>query len=174
MIRSFGIITLAGTSADPLFSDKLTAAFSNISSGGVYQATVANSAIYQVGDRWIFGAGSGSPTNCMMVTKIVDSTHVQFMSEGNAAVSNWNSGTVLALDIACAQILIQSQTGNSASGYLGSDSTVTNSGGGSAFAQIATGGAYTLGIAQWNCLRTTEAFLAGATSDKYGIAALII
>ena len=76
MIRSWGQVTLTG-SAQPLFGDTLTAAFSNLApKNGFYIVTVASTTRYQVGDRIILGVGSGSPTNCLLVGQIPDSTHL--------------------------------------------------------------------------------------------------
>ena len=175
MIRTWGQQTLTG-SAQPLFGDKITAAFVNIKqTNGFYFMFVANASKYQIGDRIILGYGGSSPTNVLMVNAVNTSTNIlSCISEGDAPVSAWPVNTQIVLSIACAQLLIQSATGNSGNIWFGSDSTVTNSGGGSAFAEILAGGAYTFGIAQWNVLRTTEAWMAGTASDKAGIAAIII
>lgn len=174
MIRTFGIQTVSGA-AQPLFGDKLTAAFSNLKDNqGLYYLTVANSAIYEIGDRWILGVGSGSPTNCALVDHIVDATHVAVASEGNAPLSAWANSTVLMLDIACSQITLQSMVGNAGNIWAGADSTVTNTGGGSAFGQVTIGGSWAYGQGQWNTLRTSEFFFAGTLNDKVGNSALII
>lgn len=173
MIRTWGQQTLTGN-AQPLFGDVLTADFNNIKRpNGFYFVDVANAAKYQIGDRIILGYGGGSPTNCLMVNAISAGV-LSCISEGDAPVSAWPSGTQIVLSIACAQLLIQSATGNGGSTWFGSDSTVTNTGGGSAFAEISAGGAYTFGIAQWNVLRTTEAWMAGPNGGSVGVAAIII
>lgn len=175
MIRTWGQQTLTG-SAQPLFGDVLTAAFVNIKqTNGFYFVSVANAAKYQIGDRIVLGYGGASPTNILMVDGVNTVTNIlSCISEGDAPVSAWPVGTQIVLSLACAQLLIQSATGDSGPIWFGSDSTVTNTGGGSAFAEITSGGAYTFGIAQWNVLRTTEAWMAGTLNDKAGVAAIII
>lgn len=174
MIRSWGQVTLTG-SAQPLFGDTLTAAFSNLApKNGFYIVTVASTTRYQVGDRIILGVGSGSPTNCLLVGQIPDSTHLYCTSEGDAPVSNWVNGTQIVLDIACGSYISQLAVANAGVVWLGSDNTVTNTGGGSAFWQITQGGAAPFGIPQWNCLRTSELWVAGTADDKLGAAAIVI
>ena len=175
MIRSWGLQTLTG-SAQPLFGDKLTAAFSNLkATNGFYFAHVANASQYQIGDRIIFGYGGSSPTNCLMVGAINTVTNVlSLVSEGDAPVSAWPNGTQIVLDVACAVFRINSKIGNSGSIWEGSDSTVTNVGGGSAFQEITAGGSDTFGVPQWNTLRTSEMWIAGTLNDKVGVAAIII
>src|SRR5580693_7651050 len=112
MIRSWGQVTLTGA-AQPLFGDVLTAAFSNLAQkNGFYTVKVASTTRYEIGDRIILGLGSASPTNVLMVGQILNSTTLLCTSEGDAPVSNWAINTLIALDIACAYIEIQSTIGN--------------------------------------------------------------
>ena len=175
MIRSWGLQTLTG-SAQPLFGDKLTADFSNLkATNGFYFVSVAKASQYQIGDRIILGYGGSNPTNCLLVGGVNTTTNIlSCTSEGDAPVSNWANGTQIVLDIACAVLAIQGPTTNSGNIWFGSDSTVTNVGGGSAFAYISPSGSYTFGIPQWNTLRTSEAWIAGTLNDKAGVAAIII
>jgi hypothetical protein len=175
MIRSWGLQTLTG-SAQPLFGDVLTAAFSNLkATNGFYFVKVAKAAQYQLGDRIILGFGGGSPTNCLMVGGVNTSTNVlSCISEGDAPVSNWPNGTQIALSVACSVFRINNIVGNAGNIWEGSDSTVTNVGGGSAFQQISPGGSDNFGQPQWNTLRTDEMWIAGTASDKIGVAAIII
>ncbi len=175
MIRSWGLQTLTG-SAQPLFGDILTAYFSNLkATNGFYFVSVANAAQYQIGDRIILGFGGSNPTNCLLVGGVNTSTNVlSCTSEGNASVSNWANGTQIVLDIACSVFRINSIIGNSGMVWEGSDGTVTNTGGGSAFQEIAVGGSDNFGVPQWNTLRTCEMWIAGKLNDKVGVAAIII
>lgn len=175
MIRSWGMQTLTG-SAQPLFGDVLTAAFSNLkATNGFYFVKVAKAANYQIGDRIILGFGGSSPTNCLMVGGVNTSTNVlSCISEGDAPVKAWANSTQIVLDVACATLEIQAGAANAGNIWFGSDSTVTNVGGGSAFAEIFPSGAYEFGKAGWNTIRTSEAWIAGTTSDKAGVAAIII
>ena len=87
----------------------------------------------------------------------------------------WPNGTIIALNIACAQLIIGSIIGDVGDVWIGTDNTVTSSGGGSAFAQITPGGYLPpIGVAQYNALRTTEAWMAGTLNDKVGVAAIVI
>lgn len=180
MIRTFGFQTLAGTSPVPIFGDVTTAAFSNLKPpNGLYTVKVTASGIYIIGDRIILGYGQAGQ-NCLLVESIPDSTTLLCASEGDAKVSNWNTSTQIALSIACTQLLIEGKSGNAASLWVGADSTLTNSGGGSAFHEIgkvAAGAVQTPFTLQdyglQNPLRTTEVWIAGATSDKFAAAAWV-
>ena len=175
MIRSWGLQTLTG-SAQPLFGDVLTAAFSNLKQpNGFYFVHVANAAKYQIGDRIVLGYGGSNPTNILMVNAINAVTNVlSCISEGDAPVSAWPNATQIVLSVACAVFRINSKIGNSGSIWEGSDSTVTNIGGGSAFQEITAGGSDNFGVPQWNTLRTCEMWIAGTLNDKVGVAAIII
>lgn len=174
MIRSWGQVTLTGN-AQPLFGDVLTAAFSNLApKNGFYTVKVASTTRYAIGDRIILGFGGASPTNCLLVGQILNSTTLYCTSEGEAPVSNWINGTQIVLDIACGSFILQSQVANAGVIWLGSDGTVTNVGGGSAFWQVTQSGVAPFGIPQWNCLRTSELWIAGTLSDKAGAAAIVI
>ena len=174
MIRSWGLQTLTG-SAQPLFGDKLAAAFVNLKApNGFYFVSVANAAQYQIGDRIILGFGGSDPTNCLMVNEVNTSTNIlSCISEGDAPVSAWAIDTQIVLSQACAVLTVQSPTGNSVI-WFGSDSTVTNTGGGSAFAFIDANGTFSFGQAQWNAIRTSDMWMAGTESQTVGVAAIII
>ena len=87
MIRSWGLQTITGA-AQPLFGDKLTAAFKNLKQpNGFYFVPVAKASQYQIGDRIVLGFGGSSPTNCLMVNAVNTSTNVlSCISEGDAPV----------------------------------------------------------------------------------------
>jgi hypothetical protein len=175
MIRSWGLQTITGA-AQPLFGDKLTAAFKNLKQpNGFYFVPVAKASQYQIGDRIVLGFGGSSPTNCLMVNAVNTSTNVlSCISEGDAPVSNWPSGTQIVLSIACAVLRMNNITNNSGSIWEGSDSTVTNVGGGSAFQEILVSGSDNFGVEQWNAIRTSDMWVAGTLNDKMGAAAIII
>jgi hypothetical protein len=175
MIRSWGLQALTGN-AQPLFGDVLTAAFSNLKAEyGFYKVSVAKASQYQVGDRIILGFGGGTPTNCLMVGQVNTVTNVlSCISEGNAPVAAWANNTQIVLSLACAVLGVQCPVTNAGGIWFGSDGTVTNVGGGSAFAEIVQGGAFTFGIPQWNTIRTDEAWIAGTAADKAGVYAIIV
>lgn len=181
MIRTWGFQELNGN-AQPWFGDKITAAFVNLKApNGFYFVTVANASRYQIGDRIIIGVASGSPTNCLLVGGVNTVTNVlSCTSEGDAPISAWPVNTQLMLDIACFEIILTGKSGNAASVWVGADSTVTNSGGGSAFYEI---GKVSAGAVQspfsikkysgQNPLRSSEGWVAGANADYFS-AALVI
>jgi len=179
MIRTWGFQSLTGN-AQPLFGDKITAAFSNLQQpNGFYFVAVANAAQYQAGDRIILGAGSAGE-NILLVGGINTSTNIlSCTSEGNAPVSNWVVNTIIALSIACYGIQIQAAGANGNPIYIGADSSVTNSGGGSAFYElvnVASGQPNSWSLFKYdgqNPLRTTEAWLAGTSTQKFAVAAFI-
>jgi hypothetical protein len=137
MIISWRKHTMTG-SAEPVFGDSITSAFSglpNPDNNNLYTLAVGDSSLYQEGFRILLGAGSAGAT-VLNVEKIIDSTHIGVSSPFNQAPKAWGSGTIIALDMPCAQIWIQGQDGNAASIWIGTDNTVTNAGGGSAFREI--------------------------------------
>lgn len=173
MLRSFGLQTLTG-SAQPLFADKITTGFiPPLDQSKAFNLVVANSAIYQDGDRIILGAGSAG-ANVILVIGQPTGTTLLCMSEGGAKVAAWPINTLIELDIACAEIIINAIVGNAGTTWLGSDNSVTNLGGGTAFAGINGGASFNLGLPQWNTIRTSEGWIAGTLNDKCGAVALVI
>lgn len=180
MIRTWGFQTLNGN-AQPLFGDKITAAFNALKApNGLYVLTVANAALYVIGDRIILGVASGSTTNCLLVEKL-DTTNnlVYCASEGDAPVSAWASNTQLMLDIACYGLVIQLASATTNPVYLGADSTVTKTGTGSAFYEllnIASMPPASFSLFKYdgqNPLRSSEIWFAGTSADKLTAAAFI-
>jgi hypothetical protein len=180
MIRTWGFQTLTG-SAQPWFGDKITAAFSNVKpDNGLYTVAVANAALYIIGDRIILGAGSAN-ANVLLVEGVNATTNIlSCASEGNAAVTTQVINTKIALSIACYGILLTGKSGNAGSVWVGADSTVTNSGGGSAFYEIGkvSAGTPQSPFSYWkydgqNPLRTTEGWVAGTLSDTFAAAAFV-
>lgn len=173
MIRTFKLQTFNGN-AQPCLGDLTTAAIVKPVNTQRILVTVASTAIYQVGDRIILGAGSTNPLpNPLKVNKIVSGTVLQCQSEGEAAVSAWPTSTIIALAIACFKIEIQAQQ-NSVLAYLGSDSTVTNAGLGSVIRSLGTmdDWEYVFHNGQ-NPLNTSEVWMAGTSPDKVIVAAHI-
>ena len=180
MIRTWGFQTLTG-SAQPFFGDKITAAFVDLkATNGFYFVKVANAALYQNGDRIILGYGGSSPTNCLLVGGVNTTTNVlSCTSEGEAPVSSWVVNTPIVLDIACYGIMIQAALANAGPVFIGADSTVTNTGGGSAFYELDN--VSSVQPNSWsiwkydgqNPLRTTEGWLAGTSTQTFAVAAFI-
>lgn len=180
MIRTWGFQTLNGN-AQPLFGDKITAAFNALKAhNGLYVLTVANAALYVIGDRIILGVASGSTTNCLLVEEL-DTTNnlVYCASEGDAPVSAWANNTQLMLDIACYGLVIQPAVANANPVYLGTDSTVTKTGGGTAFYELVNvSSAQPNSFSFWkydgqNPIRSSEIWLAGTSTQAFAAAAFI-
>lgn len=180
MIRTWGFQTLNGN-AQPLFGDKITAAFNALkATNGLYVLTVANAALYQIGDRIILGVASGSPTNCLLVETVNTTANtLSCASEGDAPVSAWAVNTQLMVDIACYGLVIQPATANTHVVYLGTDSTVTATPGGSAFYELVNvSSAQPNSFSFWkydgqNPIRSSEIWLIGTSGDKFAAAAFI-
>jgi hypothetical protein len=187
VIRSWGFQTITGA-AQPLFGDKTTAAFKNngqvygriTNTSGEYTVSVAKASLYQLGDRIILGAGSPG-ANVLLVGGINTVTNIlTCTSEGDAPVANWPSGTAIALSVHCYGILVSGLSGNLDSVWVGSDQTVTNAGGGSAFFEVAkvAAGAPQTPFTFWKYdgadpLNTNEVWVAGTAADKFAAAAFI-
>jgi hypothetical protein len=173
MIRTFGKQTLNG-SAQPWFGDVLTAAFTPPTFDNPGLLTVANTARYLVGDRIILGAGSAGQ-NIVIVDRIFSGTVLWVHSEGGAALKAWVNGSIIALDIACAMVAIQASGANSADIWIGSDNTVTNAGAGNAIADLTAYGVFAYGNnPQWNAVRTSDGWMAGANTNTVLVYAVVI
>jgi hypothetical protein len=174
MTRSWGKVTLAGTSAVPLFGDVTTAAFiPPAASTGIGKLTVASTTRYRAGDRIILNVAT-SPQYVVMVDTIASATVLNVRAEGNAVIPALATSNVIALSIACYEITVQGIDGNTASLWIGADSTVTNAGGGSAIFQIAKVAASSQPNSKtWSaymgadCIQTNSKWIAGAASDAY-------
>lgn len=179
MVRSWGKVTLTG-SAQPLFGDVTTAAVPLPDGYGKIPVTVASTTRYKVGDRIIIDP-SGTHKDLLMIQEIASATVLNCYSEGGAPTYVHNNSTIIALDIAAADLLIQVEPGNTQAAWLGSDSTVTNVGGGSGFAQmqdtvpnaIPTDFRLT-NVALYNVCRTTDLWIAGTALDIYYAAAVVL
>ena len=171
MIRSFGLQTLTG-SAQPLFADKLTAAMVVPPVNIDPIMTVADTTKYQGGDRITIEPFT-SLVDTVLVETILSATTMQVSSQG-APLHAHAANALIELDMPCAEILINPVTGNSGTTWIGTDNTVTSSGGGSAFVALPGGTSLNLGFPQWNAIRTSEAWMAGTLNDKVGVAAVIV
>lgn len=173
MIRSWGVQTLNGN-AQPIFGDALTAAFTPVAGRERQYLSVASTSKYQVGDRIRVGYGSAG-ANIVIVDAITSPTVLQVRSEGNAPLSAWANGTILALDLVCADIYLQYFSSEVHVVWVGTDLTVTNTGGGTAFRQILPGSDWHLNPnPQWNMHRTTDATMAGTNADTVGVMCVVV
>jgi hypothetical protein len=171
MWRTFGIQTLSGN-AQPIFGDALTANLV-IKPDGSGVMTVARTLIYQEGDRITLNPG-GANQNTVLVEAIISSTQMVVAGQG-ATIFPHLSGTVLSLDIACSDIIIQAGPENNDAVYLGADSTVTNTGGGSVVFIVIPGYPfYTTNNVQFNSVRTNDLWMAGTASQFVTVAAQVV
>ena len=179
MIRSWGIVTLT-TAAQPWFYDITTAAVALPDGNGIIKVTVASTTKYQVGDRIQVDPGQ-TDQDTLLVELIFSATVLYCKSEGNAKTHTHVTSTVICLDIACMDVLI---TNFSAADkvFIGSDSTVTATPGGSAFTAI---GDYTSpaspsvfrlagSIGGANTCRTTDGWMIGTNGQTVGVAAVVL
>ena len=171
MYRSWGLQTLTGA-AQPLFNDKLTAAFAIPPSHIDPILTVANTAKYQQGERITLDPGQAD-ADIVLVTNILTGTTLQVSSQG-AVLHAHAINTVICLNIPCGGLIIFEPATDAGAIWVGSDNTVTNVGGGSAFYQITQGGNYPIGAYQWNAERTTDLWIAGTAADTVGVAAYVV
>jgi hypothetical protein len=133
MIRSWGVVTLAGV-AVPWFGDVTTAAIALPQGNGVIPVTVASTKRYKAGDRIIVDPGA-TDQDCLLVDTIPSATVLNCRSEGNATTHTHVTATLIELSIACMDVIIQNLS--AAVAWLGTDNTVTAIGGGSAFYELA-------------------------------------
>jgi hypothetical protein len=124
-----------------------------------------------VGDRIYLDPGQ-TDQDLLLIDTIPSGTVLNCRSEGEAKTHTHVTNTIIALSIACSEILLTALTNNAGLTWLGSDSTVTV-GGGSGFTYITASGSYNLGFPQWNAIRSTEAWMIGTSGDKIGVAAIV-
>ena len=180
MFRTFGVQSITGTNAQPLFGDKLTAAMPIPPAGVDAIATVANTAIYQVGDRINIDMGQAAQ-DTLLVINILSSTTMQVTSQGGAAQHAHNSGALISLSISAAEIIVQLLDGTTGNAVLGSDSTVTTTPGGNAIQVLykTASGTPTVSFrftnsVSFNAIRTDDAWIIGTASDKFIATAEIV
>lgn len=179
MIVSFGLLTSNGV-AQPLFHDQITAALPVPQVGVDPIVTVANTAIYQVGFRFLLDAGNPALQDSLKVTTILSSTTMQCSYEG-ANPHAHAANAVIALAISAAEIVVEPIDGGSGSIVLGSDNTVTPTLGGSAFykiAEVAAGqqsNVYRMtNSANYNAIGTDNVWIVSSATDTYLAHAVVI
>lgn len=114
----------------PWFGDVTTAAIPAPANFQYLLVHVANTAIYQVGDRIILNP-QGPTKSVLKVNKLASATVLQCQSESDAPVPAWPTATTIALAIPC--WCLDFQCLGAAVVTLGTDNTVTATPGGSAF-----------------------------------------
>lgn len=167
MIRTWRKQTLTGN-AQPWFGDVLTAALLKPVRTQYVVLTVADTTLYQVGDRiWVnFGLLTGANLQYIVkVNKILTSTTMQCQSESDAPVFPAANASIIALANACFRVDFATPA-NAAPVYLGTDNTVTSAGAGSAFLPLAASSSFryekTTGL---NPLHSDEGWMAGGVGQ---------
>ena len=133
MIRSWGKVTVSGF-AQPWFGDVLTAAVGLGNGAGIIPVTVALTTRYKVGDRIYLDPGQANQ-DLLLIDSIPSSTVLNCRSEGQSTSTHAN-GALVQLHISVIDVQIQAVDGAAGAIWLGSDKTVTATGGGSAFRQL--------------------------------------
>ena len=180
MFRTFGLQTITGTNAQPLFGDKLTAAMPIPQAGVDAIATVANTAIYQVGDRINVDPGLAAQ-DTLLVTRILTATTMQVASQGGAPQHAHLVNAIISLSIPAAEIIVQLMDATTGNAFLGSDSSVTVTPGGNVIAKLlktASGTAtnpfrFTNSVS-YNMIRTDDAWIIGTANDTFIATAEIV
>jgi hypothetical protein len=180
MFRTFGLQTITGTNAQPLFGDKITVALPIPPAGIDSIVTVANTAIYQTGDRINIEMGTANQ-DTLLVTTILTGTTMQCTSQGGAAQHAHAINSLISLSIPCAEIIVQLMDATTANAVLGSDSTVTTAPGGNLIQilyKTASGTPtvpfrFTNSVA-FNTIRTDDAWIIGTANDKFIAVAEIV
>lgn len=181
MIRSWGLVAMTG-SAQPWFGAVTTAAIGlPAASTGIILVTVsaADSNKFQVGDRIYVEPGTAN-VDVLLIGAINTTTGVMSCtSEGNATTHTHATTIIIQLSIVCADIIVQ--TDAAAVIWLGSDSTVTNIGGGSAFYQLlpfATPAQPPVfrysQSSTFNNLRTSDGWMIGTSTQLVAVSAVVI
>jgi hypothetical protein len=134
MIRSWGKVQLSGF-AQPWFGDTLTAAVALPRGDGTIVVTVGSTTRYKIGDRIYLDPGK-SNQDLLLIQTIQSSTVLICISEGGATTNTHANGALVQLHLSVIDVQIQALDGNAGAVWLGSDSTVTATGGGSAFRQL--------------------------------------
>ena len=166
--------------AQPLFGDKLTAAMPIPPAGVDATATVANTAIYQAGDRITIDPYTANQ-DTLLVTTILTSTTMQVTSQGGAAQHAHAVNAIIALSISAAELFVQLKDGTTGNAYLGTDNTVTAVPGGNVVQILykTTAGTPTnvfkaTNSATFDMVRTDDLWIIGTANDTFIAAAEVI
>ena len=179
MIRSWGKVTVSGF-AQPWFGDVLTAAVALPGSSRIIPVTVGSTTRYRVGDRIYLDPGQTNQ-DLLLVQQIASPTVLNCVSQGDALTHTHLNGALVQLHLEVIDVQIQAGDGNAGTVWLGSDNTVTASGGGRAFRQlqkVAAGQTPNDGRSGFgndhNMGETSDGWLAGTSSDYVMMAAEVL
>jgi hypothetical protein len=179
MIRSWGLVTL-GSAAVPVFGDATTAAVGLPSGAGIIAVTVASTTRYRVGDRIVIDPEISASQDTLLIDTIPSATVLNCRSEGGATTHTHTTGAIIMLSIACAEAILTPAAAANVI-WIGSDNTVTNTGGGSAFYPLepvtlpAQPPSFRMtNSVSFNTVRTSDVWVAGTSTQTYGAAAIVV
>jgi hypothetical protein len=173
LIRSWRFRTCSG-SAQPVFGDVLTAALPFTPNKFNLVLTVADTTLWALGDQLVITPQT-TTSLMLQIVKILTATTMLCETVGDQAMpaAGYANSSILVLSKACYGIHLRTLTGT-VGVYLGTDSTVTNAGLGSAFEDLVGADRYDYIFHNGaNPLHTEELWMAGGASDKVGISAEI-
>lgn len=176
-IRTFGPITLTGT-AQPIIGDVTTAAVVAALDGQPALITVANTAIYQQGDRIVLEPLTNN-SDAYRVSTINSSTVLGCVPE--AVPKAHASGVIVQLTVACADAVVIPVDGGAQAVFIGSDNTVTSAGAGNTIDRLDKTAAGTEanafhlgGGVDGNVFQTGDVWMCGTGADKVYSYAVVI
>lgn len=179
MIRTFGPRTMT-TVAQPLIGDVTTAAVAIPMKGQDAIITVANSAIYQVGDRIVLEPMTANKDTYKIVAIPSGGVTLQGSLEDAAGHAHAN-GVIIQLSINAVDVVVQPKSGGAGNVIIGADNTVTATPGGSAIAEIdkTTAGTqpaawHMAGGTGANVVNTADAWMIDASADTVFTYAVVI
>jgi hypothetical protein len=178
MLRTFGLRTLTGV-AQPVIGDVTTAAVPLVTAGQNIIINVANSAIYQMGDRIVIDPYTLSSDEYKVVS-IPSGTTIS--CAGSATGSHVHaSGAIITLADACFDVIVLPFAGGAGPVYIGVDNTITLVPAGNIIFRLEKVVAGTNGVA-WhmaggigaNVCNTAEAWMVGTAADVVMTYALVL
>jgi hypothetical protein len=175
-IRTMGPQTLTGN-AQPLMGDVTTAAVVAAAVGTFAVITVANTALYQPGDRIILEPLTAN-SDAYIVAEIVSSTVLNCTPQGTPIAHVTSS--IIQLGDAAIDVVVQPVDGGAGPVFIGSDNTITAVPAGNVIYRLDKTAAGTEGNA-WhmaggtdhNIVNTAEAWMVGTAGDKVYVYALV-
>lgn len=126
MRRAFRYFSIGATNvAQPLIFTTLTAAVP-AGTSGVQTYAVADSSVFQPNDWAIIGSSAGGDEERVLVTSIVDATHIKVVRRDNNGVFIAHAnGAFIRLSMACATVYVQTKDGNAAAIFVGTQGVTT-------------------------------------------------
>lgn len=175
-IRTMGPQTMTG-SAQPLMGDVTTAAVVAAHQGTFALITVANTALYQAGDRICIEPGTVN-ADLYRVSILKSATVLQCIPEGVPLAHVTNS--IIQLCINAIDVIVQPIDGGAQPIFIGTDFNITNVPAGNIIYRLDKTAAGTqanpwhmAGGTDHNIVNTQEATMVGTAADKAYVYALV-